>query len=145
MSELRPTRSGTWSAILWVVAIAVVILVAIPVGAALNWWTMPFRMYSPDNIASLSRQANESWQSLEAQNASINVVERKINDFLLTYGEDQSKWPQGKSSEIQQLRSELSNKITAYNAACGQYQAMWLDEWRDFPAPDDLPKTCEMK
>lgn len=140
MNEFRFTRV----AVLWVLAIAVVIVVAVPVGAALEWWSMPFRMFSPDNVASLSRQANESWQSLQAQQASIKAVERKINDFMLTYGEDQAKWPQGKSDEIQQLRSELANKITAYNAACGQYRAMWQDEWRNLPAPDDLPTTCEM-
>lgn len=145
MSEFRPTRAGMNSAILWILAIAVVLLVAIPVTAALGWYATPFEMFSPSNMRQLSRQANESWQSLEAQQASIGAVERKINDFLLTYGEDQSKWPQGKSTEITQLRAELSNKITAYNTACGQYMAMWQDEWRDLPAPDDLPTQCEMR
>ena len=65
--------------------------------------------------------------------------------MALAYGEDMTNWPQGKRDEYLQLQAQVTNLSTSYNAQCGQYNALWEDEWRSLPAPNDLPTHCEMR
>lgn len=109
-----------------------------------RWVTAPTEMFSVDNVRELSRQANDMFQQLKADQVSIRSLENQITTFEDTYGEDTNKWPQGKLNEYQQLQRALYNKKASYNDDCGQYNALWKDEWRDLPAPDDLQKTCEL-
>ena len=136
-NDARSMRDWAWLGF----KIAVMLLV---LAAIWNWLVTPLLLTSPQRLESLSRQANDNWQALEAQRHSIEQVQRRANDIVLLYGEDQSTWPQGKDEEYLQLKQQASNLTIAYNNACGQYKAMWQDEWRSIPAPNDLPTTCDM-
>lgn len=140
----RPHRGDIGNTILWVGAITIVLAVVVVLAFALDWFSAPFRVMSSQNVQALSRQANDSWSALDAQRASITTQRQRVNEFDTLYGADPAKWPQGKRTEYQQMTAALRNLINAYNHNCGQYNAMWLDEWRDIPAPDDLPKRCDM-
>lgn len=140
----RPHRGDVGNIMIWGIAITLILVVFIVLGFALDWFATPFRVMSPRNVQALSRQANDSWSALEAQRASITTQRQRVNEFDVLYGVDPGKWPQGKRTEYQQMTAALRNLVNAYNHSCGQYNAMWLDEWRDVPAPDDLPKHCEM-
>ena len=129
---------------MWVLLAFVIGIVIIVLAFALGWIATPLDTMSAENTRRLSRQANDAWQALEAQRENILSVETQASDMILTYGEDQSTWPQGKREEYQQLRTQRQNRIAAYNTSCGQYNAMWQDEWRAIPAPDDLPTACDL-
>ena len=128
----------------WLIFGTMFVALAMLLAFALDWIAAPLENNSPGNVKSLSRQANNAWEALNSQRESISVLDSRAEDMVLAYGEDQSKWPQGKRDEYLQLRQQYHNAIIAYNSACGQYRAMWSDEWRSVPAPDDLPTTCEM-
>lgn len=109
-----------------------------------NWVLTPLDVASPQNMQTLSRQANDRYQSLEAKLSSIQAQERKLNEFATLYGEDVTKWAQGKRQEYQQLSTIVTNLKTSYNGDCAQYMSMWQDEWRSLVAPRDLPTRCEL-
>lgn len=144
MFDHTPTRAdygGSFAWIMWLVFIVAVLTIA---GFGLKWFAVPTKLFDPDRMAMLSRQANESYQALAAQEQSVSVIRGKAEQMITAYGEDMSKWPQGKRQEYLQLQSQVTNLIVAYNASCARYKAMWQDEWRAISAPMDLPTTCQM-
>jgi len=141
--ELKPNRQIFGLSVRWIVvgtALVAVLLIAV---YFLGWFAKPLELSSPDNLQRLSREANNAWQALEAKRESINVLEQKAGLMVSAYGEDMTVWPQGKRDEYLQIQSQVTNQKTAYNAACGQYNAFWEDEWRSIPAPNDIPTSCE--
>lgn len=137
-------RVYAWNTIRYLIIPLVIILLAVAVGNwALRWQGAALDTIGPERMQQLSREANDRWQSLEAQRTSIATQQARLAEFETLYGTDRATWPQGKREEYQQLSAAIRNLETAYNSACGQYKAMWADEWRDIPAPDDLPRTCE--
>lgn len=123
---------------------SLVLMVLLVFAWGVGWFAAPLETFSANNVRNLSRQANERWQALEAQKSSISVQENRLGEFNILYGEDTAKWPLGKREEYQQLSASLRNLVTAYNASCGQYNALWNDEWRSLPAPKDLPTRCDL-
>lgn len=116
---------------------------AVPIGWAFRWFETPFKVTDPDRVERLSRQANEMYSQLQAQKSTIQANRERLSNYPVLYGDDRANWPQGKRQEYEQLTNTVTTMVTGYNQLCGQYRAMWADEWRDIPAPDDLPKTCE--
>jgi hypothetical protein len=126
-----------------IAVVIVALAVLIGVGYAFRWIDAGLETVDPSNIRRLSAEANDRWNALETKRDSIINQEKGLADFYTLYGDDTSKWPQGKTEEYQQLVQALRNLKTSYNNDCGDYMAMWDDEWRDLPAPDDLPTTCQ--
>lgn len=136
-------RAYGW--LFWVIAVVFVALVLIGVLAfGLRWQNAVLNQYGPERSEQLSREANDRWQALLSAQASIVQVRRALLEFNSLYGEDASRWPQGKRQEFQQMQANLTNLIQSYNGQCGQYNALWRDTWRDVPAPNDLPKECQL-
>ncbi len=142
LNSAKPSKTIFGFSVKWMIFFASIILVAVLISYALNWIQAPLDLTSPENIRQMSREANDAWQALEAKKSSISNLESQVNDMTLLYGEDMSKWPQGKDEEYLQLKRQIANLKTAYNSECGQYNAFWLDEWRALPAPDDIPTHC---
>jgi len=138
-----PGKQDTGRAFGWALWGALFVIVVGLLVFALRWILVPTQVLDPNRIQRLSQQANEHWQSLQAQRSSIAAQAAQLSDFERLYGADASVWPQGKQQEYLQLAVTVRNLKTAYNASCGQYNALWQDEWRDLPAPDDLPRRCE--
>ena len=143
-SDLNPNRGLFGLYTKWIIFGAFLVALLLLVTFGLNWFAKPLEMADPDNLSRLSRQANEAWSALKSKQANIAGLESKTADFTLTYGEDRLKWPQGKSEEFMQTRQQLQNLKISYNADCGQYNALWQDEWRSVVAPKDLPTKCEL-
>lgn len=127
--------------LMWIVGVIIVVSVLV---FGLQWLTAPLDTLSPARVQQLSRDANDRYQALAAQHATITTQQAQLREFVTLYGPNRAAWPQGKRDEYQQLAAATRNLVTAYNGACGQYQALWRDAWRDLPAPDDLPRTCAM-
>jgi hypothetical protein len=144
MFDYTPKRADYGGVAAWILWLFFIAIVLIALGFALNWFAKPAELFSPDRFEMLSRQANESYQALEAQERSITAIRAKAEQMITAYGEDMSKWPQGKRDEYLQLQQQVTNLTVAYNAACARYKAMWQDEWRAISAPGDLPTTCQM-
>lgn len=144
MTDYGPTRNDAHSILRWVLFGFLLVLVLAGLFFIYSWVNKPLEVLSPDNIQRLSQEANDKWQALLSQQATIDTISQRAKDMVVTYGEDRSVWPQGKSDEYLQLRQQVGNQITAFNLSCGQYNALWQDEWRSIPAPDDLPKKCEL-
>lgn len=140
----RPHRGDVWNVMIWGGAITLILMVFVVLAWGLGWFAAPFQTMSPQRVQQLSRQANDAWQGLEAQQATIAVQRERLSEFNSLYGDNTSEWPQGKREEYQQLSSALRNLVAAYNLQCGQYNALWQDEWRSLPAPDDLPTRCDL-
>lgn len=140
---VSPIKGDVSALIQWVLVIALVLMVGGVLAWGMGWFDAPLRVTSSQNVERLSREANDEYQSLQGQLRTIESVRTQITNYPLLYGEDTATWAQGKRDEWLQLQRELTNKIAAYNRDCGQYNSMWQDEWRDIPAPDDLPKQCE--
>lgn len=122
----------------------VLVVILLVLSWTLGWIAAPLNMMSPDRIMTLSKQANEHYESLEAAQRVIESHRDRVDGYEELYGNDYSTWPQGKRDEYQQTQRQLQNLISAYNESCATYRALWQDQWRAIPAPDDLPKTCEM-
>lgn len=142
MFDYTPKRADYGGSFAWIVWLVVVIALLLIAGFALNWFSAPMRLFSPDRMATLSRQANDSYEALEAQRQNMTAVRAKADAMLDLYGD--GEWPQGKRDEYLQLQQQVTNLTMAYNAACAKYKAMWQDEWRSVAAPRDLPTTCSM-
>ncbi len=144
MDDLKPQKGTTavvlqWLGIFFLAAIAIAILAYV-----FGWITAPLTNTSSDKVRALARDANEHYASLESSLANITVVERQMSTMVELYGENSETWPQGKADEYLQLATQRANLVTAYNRLCASYKAKWNNEWYDLPAPDDLPKTCEV-
>lgn len=125
------------------------LLLAISVGflvinTVINNTESALNVVSVDNIKNLSKQANQSWEALDAKRSTIRTQQSDLETYKELYGDDYATWPQGKRNEYQQLQKIVSSLITSYNVQCAEYNALWQDEWRNLPAPDDLPTYCEM-
>lgn len=142
--EPAPGNRDTARAFGWLGWLFVVVLALGLMAYTLRWVFVPLDTVGPENMRHLSQQANNHYQSLESQRASIRTQQQRIVEFERLYGQDRTIWPQGKRQEYQQLADALRNLTTAYNLSCGQYKALWRDEWRDVPAPNDLPRTCDL-
>lgn len=108
-----------------------------------RWQEGALEVVSVDNIKMLSAQANEKHEGLLAKIVSIQNLEDELQPYTELYGEDATKWPQGKRQEYQQLEQAIRNLKTSYSQDCADYRAMWNNEWKDFAAPKDLPTYCE--
>ena len=138
-SNYEPNRQLFGLSVRWLTLAALLLAVAIVIGFGLNWFAKPMQMADPNNLAQLSKQANESWQALKAQQAMINGLDTKAKDYELTYGADRLKWPQGKSEEWMQIRAQVVNLKNAFNMDCAKYNALWQDEWRGGVGPHKPP------
>jgi hypothetical protein len=150
MSYYGPDRNDRRSISAWAWFMIVILAIFIIGGIGLTylnfagrWATAPTEVFSVDNVRDLSRQANQMRTQLDAQLANIRVIDDQMRSLEEQYGEDQSTWPQGKDEEYRQLRVQRDNRIASFNTACADYQALWADEWRSLPAPDDLDTYCE--
>ena len=142
--DYQPNKGLFGTAVKWILFVAALALIVSVIGYFFGWFNTALKVTSPEKIQMLSREANNSWQALKAGQQTIANIESDVHDMSVLYGEDASKWPQGKHDEYLQLKTQLRNLKTAYNSSCGQYNAMWQDEWRSIPAPDDLPTHCEL-
>lgn len=139
-----PTKNDSVSISKWLLLFFALLLLAAVLYFGYSWVTKPLEVMSPDNIERLSKQANEQWEALQAQLANINAAQQSAEDLVNLYGEDKSSWPQGKGDEYLQFKQQARNFITAYNASCATYNALWQDEWRSVPAPDDMSTSCDL-
>lgn len=137
-------RVYPWNATKLIVSITIVLAVIGIAAYVLRWQNAALNVAGPERIERLSREANNHWQSLQAQKATISNQQARLAEFEMLYGVDRAVWPQGKREEYQQLSAAIRNLETAYNLSCGQYNALWLDEWRAISAPGDLPTRCEL-
>lgn len=140
--ETDYSELNAWMRVLAGIAAFTAILMAL--GWGLGWFGAALDQTGPERIRSLSAQTNDRFQALEAQRQDIARAELALVSFRNQYGTDASVWPQGKNAEYSQLLTRYQNATAAYDAACGQYRAYFSDTWRDIPAPNDLPKTCDM-
>lgn len=144
MEELpKPSKTMFSSAVTWILFIFGLALVVTVLGYLAGWFVSPLSVTSAAEVQRMSREANNEWQALKAKQASIANLENDARLMIALYGEDFSKWPQGKHEEYLQIQKQITNLKLSYNSECGQYRAMWNDEWRSLPAPDDLPTTCD--
>lgn len=144
MFDYTPKRADYRGSFQWIVWGVVTVAMLVVGGFAVTWFAAPTKLFSPDRMAALSRQANDNYQALEAQRQSVATTRTKAEMMITAYGEDMGKWPQGKRDEYLQLQAQVNNLVIAYNNACAKYKAMWQDEWRAISAPGDLPTTCQM-
>jgi hypothetical protein len=142
--EFRPQKGTTTTAVNWLVVGALILLAAVLIGWLVNWLITPLVLTDASRVREASAEMNQLYSGLESQRASIKSMDTQIAAIPLTYGEDRNAWPQGKDEEYLQLVAQRGNLVTAYNRLCAQYEAKWNDEWYDIPAPDDLPKTCDL-
>lgn len=137
--DLNPWRASR------LIGIFTIILLVGGIAAwVLSWQRAALDTIGPARMLQLSREANDRWQALQGQQATVALGQQSLAEFEALYGVDRTKWPQGKREEYQQLRTQVGNLITAYNLSCSQYNALWGDAWRDLPAPDDLPRSCPL-
>jgi hypothetical protein len=139
----RPTREVYGFSFAWIFWLFVILAFFVVMGFGFDWFAKPMEIFSPERVEMLSRQANDRYQALEAREKSVYSIRLKAEMMMTAYGEEMETWPLGKRDEYLQLRAQETNLILAYNNACAEYKAMWLDEWRSVAAPPDLPTTCE--
>lgn len=139
-----PTRNDGKSISGWLVFLIALIVVGIPVGLGINWLSTGADVVSATNVRSISREANEQWNALQGQRASIGRVQASADEYITLYGEDMMTWPQGKRDQYQQVLADVRNKVSAYNTSCADYNALYDDEWSSIVAPKDLPGYCEL-
>lgn len=133
-----------WRASRLIVLLTIILFVGGIAAWALSWQSAALDTIGPVRMQQLSREANDRWQALQGQQATIGLGQQRLREFDALYGADRTKWPQGKREEYQQLSTQVNNLVTAYNLSCSQYNALWQDAWRDLPAPDDLPRSCPL-
>lgn len=143
LDGIRPTKRLAKDTILWLLFGVLVVLILIILAYALGWITTPLRLTDPERLENISREANQAWEALEAQLASVENINDKMVTMKQLYGEDMGTWPQGKDDEYLQLQAQKVNLINAYNQQCAAYKAKWANEWWELSAPKDLPRTCE--
>jgi hypothetical protein len=148
MEEYGPTKNDVKSIIKWVLLgvliLVIVLFIAGIVSYAFGWLNAPLRLTNPNRLEKISREANEAWQALESQKANVSNIRDDMLTMKQLYGEDMSKWPQGKDDEYLQLQQQQINMINAYNSQCAAYRAKWKNEWWEISAPKDLPTTCDL-
>lgn len=145
MSSYRPSPNFVGIVIVWMLFFLFIGIVGTYLGFFGDWAKTPTEVFSPRNVQNLSRIANEEYQALLALEANIDSSEAAELDFLQAYGEDQAKWPLGKRDQYMQAQAHTRNAIAAYNIRCAKYNALWEDEWKNLPAPDDLPTRCTLR
>lgn len=128
-------------ALVWIVIVGVLSLLIMYL---LLWADATVTVMSPENIKNLSQQANQRYSALSQQAGDIADLEARLASFETLYGADRSVWPHGKRAEYEQIFEQVANRRSAWRTSCAEYEALWADEWRDVPAPDDLPKTCPL-
>lgn len=138
-----------WMLIKFVIGCAIAIgVVVIPIagfnGMFVRNVTPIVDTYSVKNVKALSTTANEMHSGLEGELATLIAQKTSINTYEDLYGEDKTKWPQGKRDEYQQEQVLYRQGVSAYNTNCGKYNALWNNEWKSVVAPDDLPEQCEL-
>jgi hypothetical protein len=139
-----PDHRDIWRLVGWIGAFALVGLAFLLFSFTVNWGAAALDQGSPARLRQLSREANDRYTALKSERATIETQRARLADFEQLYGKDPAAWPQGKREEYQQLTQAIRNMESAYNGHCGQYKSLWNDAWRDLPAPDDLPKTCDL-
>lgn len=141
--EFRSETSSGLSHVLWLALLAgALIMFLIVLGFALEWFAAPFETMSPERVRILSQQANDEWGALEQTRTGIERLRGQEAEFITLYGTNTAVWPQGKAEEYQQVTAARRNREAQYDQLCATYEARWADEWRDLPAPDDLPRQC---
>ncbi len=138
-----------WTLLKFCMGIAVIIVIVLLPFALLNGAfsrnVKPLAdTYSIANVKALSARANEMHSGLEGELATLMALKESVGDYNRLYGDDTSRWPQGKRSEWQQVVNQYRQSLSAYNTNCGNYNALWDDEWKGVVAPSDLPTRCEL-
>lgn len=133
--------------IMIVVVLAILVIIAGGVIATYGnyiagYATRPVRLADPVRIENMSAQMNQSYQAMLTAEQRVYSDRQAIDDFLELYGDDPTTYPQGKRAELDQLRTNYRNSVSAYNGLCGTYLARLNDEYQDIAIPDDLPGTC---
>lgn len=151
MFELFTTNKPPtlWMLIKFVVGCAIAIgVIAIPIAGFDGMFARNVApvidTYSVRNTKALSTVANEMHSGLQGELATLQVQRDSIGNYKELYGDDVTKWPQGKRAEYQQEQVLYRQGISAYNTNCGKYNALWNNEWTSVIAPEDLPKRCEL-
>jgi hypothetical protein len=130
--------------LMFILGCAAAAIIAGAIGFALWWAGAAAETMDPARIRNLSQQTNQRYTALVQQVGDITDLQQQLEQFEVSYGADRGKWPQGKREEYDQVFTMLTNRRSAYRALCAEYQAIWADEWRGIPAPDDLPKECPL-
>lgn len=112
---------------------------------ALGYATRPARLMDAQRVEAMSAKMNNAYQALQAGDLEVEGLAYRLREMDTSYGPDRSVWPQGKRAERDQLQQQYLNAVTAYNRACASYMAVYADEYRNLPAPNDLPTQCTMK
>ena len=108
-----------------------------------NWAEEPAELLSPDNVKKEYEWFYTSQKSLTATKANIDALESKQQDMIFLNGEDTSRWPISTRDEYKQVGQQILQLETAYNQACGEYQAKWDNVFHNIVAPRDIPRSCE--
>lgn len=142
----RRDYGDTWK---WLGYLLFALILLAIMGFFLNWFSAPMQMFSPRNLQQLATEANTRWFALEAQKTVYGTAREQADGYEALYGEDTSKWPQGKRSEWQQAQRTATNAKAAYNNSCGQYNALWNNDWKSIPLnAQDLgnlpPRSCSL-
>lgn len=137
------TRFWTY---LWIVlGLAVVtILYFTYLQYALGFATRPARLNNAQRQEAMSARMNGAWEGLQASQLNADRARTKVAEYEQLYGADASQWPQGKRAEYLQDKAHLDNAVAAYNRSCGEYNAVYADEFRAIAAPKDLPARCAL-
>lgn len=138
-------RDGRRLGIIFVLAIASIVVGSIIYNYmtyVANYATRPTRLTDAVRIESMSARMNQAYQALLTAEQRVYADKQAIDDFLSTYGTDASTYPQGKRAELDQLRVNHRNSVSQYNSLCGQYMAVYADEFQEIAAPPDLPTQC---
>lgn len=149
MYDYTPKRRDYGGTIQWGWFLLFILIGLSLMGFVLGWFNAPMQMFSPRNMQQLATEANTRWFALEAQQTVYSTAREQADGYEALYGEDTSKWPQGKRSEWQQAQRSASNAKAAYNNACGQYNALWNNDWKSIPLnAQDLgslpPRSCSL-
>jgi hypothetical protein len=131
-----------WIGILSLLVVFVLGAVAISMNRSLDDMSVQQEQQSERRERLYSQVITDRWTSLQQTLGDIADLQTQLDTFPMLYGENTAVWPQGKTTEYQQLQQQLTNRRSAYRQQCAAYEAMWLDDWRAEVAPDGVPKQC---
>lgn len=105
----------------------------------MGWQLEPIERTSVDNVKREADWFHQNAGFLKSQFANIGVVQRELSAMG-----DGSKLVGAKKDLWLQKNHDLSQAVTAYNNACGQYQAAFDNFFHGSVAPGNVPRDCRL-